>query len=614
MVVTAVRGHLVEASFPDNCKNWAGTPFRALYEAQLVRHVKEELIDLRELLTQLAPTCQEIILWLDCDREGEAIAFEVLEVCFSVNTRLKVYRAVFSALTRADIFRATQTLRDPDKNLSDAVLARTEIDLRIGASFTRFMTLRYRAKFRDLDKILSYGPCQFPTLGFVVERWQEIQRFVPEAFWTIKLVVQVEDEKIDFNWRRKRLFDHLSALVLCELCLERPICTVTFVQSTDTSKWRPIPLSTIEMCKQLSRIHRITSQRTMQLAEGLYGKAFISYPRTETEVFDPSINLNVLVQEQAPHSVWGGYVQTLQNGRFTHPRQGPNNDQAHPPIHPVKIAEENQLDADEWKVYDYITRHFLACVSPDARGRKTEVEVQCATEFFSTSCLIVIDRGYLEIYPFDRWGSQALPPFEVHQTLPAASIDLVESATKPPELLTEPDLLTLMDKNGIGTDATMAEHINTIQKRDYSVLQDNRFMPTTLGVALVEGYQLFGAQHGLDLSKPMLRAEMERDMTLTARGQKQKDVFLQELLAKMYNIFTTITTNPAPLDACLAQRFQSLGDAAMNQGQLVAAQFSRCRCGSSMDLKLLDAGDGIAPMVKGRKGRKGKQKGKGKGA
>eukprot|EP00397_Hematodinium_sp_SG-2012_P007781 GEMP01007831.1.p1 GENE.GEMP01007831.1~~GEMP01007831.1.p1 ORF type:complete len:880 (+),score=215.84 GEMP01007831.1:91-2730(+) len=628
MVVTAVRGHLVSAEFPESCANWQSTPIRTLFSEPLVKSVKEELNDLRLMLRQLAPTCEEIILWLDCDREGEAIAFEVLDVCLEVNANLRIYRAVFSALTRSDIMRALNTLRNPDQNLSDAVLARTEIDLRIGASFTRFMTLRYRSRFRDLsEKLLSYGPCQFPTLGFVVERWQEIQRFVPETFWTIKLVVQVDKEKVDFNWRRKRLFDHLSALVLCELCVERPLCTVTFLQSLDTSKWRPVPLSTIEMCKILSMKHRLTSQRSMQLAEGLYQKAFISYPRTETEVFDPSINLIELVQVQANHPVWGQYSQNLLNGRFTQPRIGPNNDNAHPPIHPVKSATQNDLDPDEWRVYDYITRHFLACVSPDAKGRKTEVEVAVATELFSTSCLIVTDRGYLEIYPFDRWGSQALPPFELNQTLPAASIDLVESTTKPPELLTECDLLTLMDKNGIGTDATMAEHINTIQKRSYAVVQDNRFMPTTLGVALVEGYQLFGQQHEskLDLSKPMLRAEMERDMTLIARGQKQKAAFLQDILSKMYAIFCMISDAPEPLDVSLARNFQSVGAAAVQHGQLIQGQFSRCKCGQLMDLKFLAGEDGgdIAPMQKGRGRGKGRGKpaakakgagGKGKGA
>ena len=112
--------------------------------------------------------CKFLILWLDCDREGENIAFEVLDVCRTYNPHMIVYRAHFSALTRADIMKvffsnqymiqAMNTLREPDRNLSDAVNARQEIDLRIGASFTRFQTLTLR-RSQSLSGVISYGPC-----------------------------------------------------------------------------------------------------------------------------------------------------------------------------------------------------------------------------------------------------------------------------------------------------------------------------------------------------------------------------------------------------------------------------------------------------------------------
>lgn len=88
----------------------------------------------------------------------------------SGNPRLRVKRARFSALIPRDIFGALQTLREPDKAQSDAVEARSEIDLRLGASFTRWQTLRFRERFEGMTRMLSYGPCQFPTLGFVVDR------------------------------------------------------------------------------------------------------------------------------------------------------------------------------------------------------------------------------------------------------------------------------------------------------------------------------------------------------------------------------------------------------------------------------------------------------------
>lgn len=131
----------------------------------------------------------ELILWLDCDREGEAIAYDVIDVCKSVNRHLHVQRAHFSALTSQDIERAIQNLTEPNRYLAEAVRTRQEIDLRIGASFTRLQTLNFREILLGSNtenyNVVSYGPCQFPTLGFIVDRYKKIKEFVPEKFWSI---------------------------------------------------------------------------------------------------------------------------------------------------------------------------------------------------------------------------------------------------------------------------------------------------------------------------------------------------------------------------------------------------------------------------------------------
>ena len=90
-------------------------------------------------------------MWLDCDREGEAIAYEVIQICTEENSQLELERAHFSAVTNKDIFKAINNMKKPDKNLSNSVEARQELDLRIGASFTRFQTLTLRNKFFSLS-------------------------------------------------------------------------------------------------------------------------------------------------------------------------------------------------------------------------------------------------------------------------------------------------------------------------------------------------------------------------------------------------------------------------------------------------------------------------------
>ena len=128
-----------------------------------------------------------MIIWTDCDREGENIGFEIVDVVQAVNRNIRVCRARFSEITRVSIERALERLTTPDLNTSRAVDVRQELDLRIGASFTRFQTMRLQKKFNSLQQqLVSYGSCQFPTVGFVVERYKAIENFVPESFWKIK--------------------------------------------------------------------------------------------------------------------------------------------------------------------------------------------------------------------------------------------------------------------------------------------------------------------------------------------------------------------------------------------------------------------------------------------
>ena len=113
---------------------------------------------------------------MDCDREGENIAYEVIDCVKKANSRISIYRAHFSALIPEEIWRSIRTLTPPDEKLAKAADARQEIDLRIGCAYTRFQTLLLRNSVPEIDTVVSYGPCQFPTLGFVVERY--LQRHV----------------------------------------------------------------------------------------------------------------------------------------------------------------------------------------------------------------------------------------------------------------------------------------------------------------------------------------------------------------------------------------------------------------------------------------------------
>jgi DNA topoisomerase-3 len=137
----------------------------------------------------------------------------------------------------------------------------------------------------------------------------------------------------------------------------------------EKKKYRPYPLTTVKFQKLATDKLKMSSAQAMKIAEQLYQHGFISYPRTETNSFPNTMNLPSLIKRLEPCENYSNYIeQLLDGGKFMKPKQGSQSDQAHSPIHPVKPANRASMNAEEWKVYDLISRHFLACCSKDAVG------------------------------------------------------------------------------------------------------------------------------------------------------------------------------------------------------------------------------------------------------
>jgi DNA topoisomerase-3 len=573
MAFTSVTGHLMEVDFEPAHKSWhACNPGVLIEGAPVVKQVARDKGPVAENLQKEARRASWLILWLDCDREGENIAFEVLDVCRQVKPNIRVRRAQFSALSYNDVTRALATLRDPNENEAKAVDMRQELDLRIGSSFTRFNTMLLQnavrlpgtdARGTGKGPIVSYGPCQFPTLGFIVQRKWDIDAHVPEKFWKI---IMKHDPTIstgaprnprgagvrhdarnasssfaEFHWARERLFDRSFAETLFDSVLEARTATVLSESGRPTTRAPPLPLNTLEMQKRLNRAIRVSPDAIMKMAEELYQAGFISYPRTETDAFPNDFDYRTAIDDLCGHNSFGFHAQALASGRFNRPRAGGNNDNAHPPIYPTKLM--SLAEYETWrrknpnlpKVYEFVCRHFLACCSLPAVAHKTAVEAEMGGERFRATGLMIKEMNYLDVYgkgpaggprlepSYDSWAGNTLPTYVVGQRFEPTELRLDESATAAPPLLSEVDLLQKMENHQIGTDATQAAHIEkVVGERGYAVkVGDNRLRPTDLGEGLVAGYSRAGLD---DMWLPHKRAEMEADVSRVAAGAMPVDV------------------------------------------------------------------------------------------
>ncbi|XP_066221103.1 DNA topoisomerase 3-alpha [Saccopteryx leptura] len=590
MVMTSVSGHLLAHDFQMQFRKWQSCNPLVLFEAEIEKYCPENFVDIKKTLERETRQCQALVIWTDCDREGENIGFEIIHVCKAVKPTLQVFRARFSEITPRAVRAACENLTEPDQRVSDAVDVRQELDLRIGAAFTRFQTLRLQKIFPEVlaEQLISYGSCQFPTLGFVVERFKAIQAFVPEIFHKIKVTHDHSDGVVEFSWKRHRLFSHTACLVLYQLCMEDPRATVVEVTSKPKSKWRPQALDTVELEKLASRKLRINAKETMRIAEKLYTHGYISYPRTETTIFPRDLDLTALVEQQTPDPRWGSFARSILERGGPTPRNGNKSDQAHPPIHPTKYT--SSLQGDEQRLYEFIVRHFLACCSQDARGQETTVEIDISQERFVAHGLMILARNYLDVYPYDRWSDKTLPVYERGSCFQPSTVEMVDGETSPPQLLTEADLIALMEKHGIGTDATHAEHIETIKARMYvGLTPDKRFLPGHLGMGLVEGYDSMG----YEMSKPDLRAELEANLKLICEGKRDKSVVLREQVQKYKKVFVEAVTKAQKLDEALSQYFGEMAEVAQQEAiyPVTPDPVRKCpQCNKDMVLKTKRSG------------------------
>ncbi|CUV06663.1 unnamed protein product [Cryptosporidium hominis] len=534
--VTSVAGHVFEIDFPQSYSNWEKTDPVSLFDAPIIKN--ESSSKMVSHLEKESKGCSYLVLWLDCDREGENICFEVINVVSNNMSKGKdqkdwIFRAKFSSISPGDIFFAMKNLAFPNKNESDAVDVRQELDLKIGVAFSRLQTKYLKSKFGDFNKssVISYGPCQTPTLFFTVQRKDSINSFIPEKYYTISATLSKDSQDINLIWNRSRVFELQVANCFLQLIQnKKPLSArVVDITSKNSRRIRPLPLNTVSMLKLSSTILGIGPFQTLNIAEKLYLSGFTTYPRTETSRYPKNFDIKSTIAMFKNNSVWGSYSSDLLQKGFNLPRKDGLDLGDHPPITPVRSATQNDLDGDSWRLYDLITRHFFATISNDIKIINRTIKFDINGEIFIISGNQVIDHGFSVIQGRAACHeSNIIPDFTLNEVVPIKNIEILSKETKPPPILSESDLLSLMEKHGIGTDASMPTHIQKIQEREYVKLASGRRLePTKLGIALVHG--IMNIDHELVL--PKIRSEMEKYVDLIAKGKYNHEAVLKHSLS-----------------------------------------------------------------------------------
>ncbi|MGH8892841.1 MAG: type I DNA topoisomerase [Actinomycetes bacterium] len=514
---------------------------------------KKKVAELRRALKQ----ADELFLATDEDREGEAIAWHLLQV---LEPKVPVRRMVFHEITRHAIQEAVERTRDLDQSLVDAQETRRILDRLYGYEVSPVL-------WRKVRQGLSAGRVQSVATRLVVERERERIAFRSASYWDIAAtlvkpaaaagqfdarLVQVDGRRVatgrDFgsDGRPGPRFDgvHLdepSARGLAD-ALHGQDVTVRSVEDKPYTRRPAAPFMTSTLQQEASRKLRLSAQTAMRLAQRLYENGHITYMRTDsTTLSEAALNAarsqarEIYGTEYVP-DVPRRYERKVKNAQEAHEAIRPSGDTFRTP---GQVASE--LSRDELALYDLIWKRTVASQMSDARGQTVTVRMGAtATDGspytdaeFSTSGTVITFRGFLAAYEEGRdedtsGGEDAtrerrLPQMTQGDRLDVVSLQPDGHATSPPARYTEPTLVRALEERGIGRPSTYASILGTIIDRGYVSKRGSALVPSWLAfsvVALLEKH--FGSLVDYDFT-----AEMEEDLDRIAGGQEQRVAWLR---------------------------------------------------------------------------------------
>jgi DNA topoisomerase III len=590
LVVTWCVGHLVEALDPEaydpawKSWRWEGLPmFPEPFRYAPIPQTKDQFDTVATLLNREDVT--EVVNATDAGREGELI-FDLVYRLAGCTKPVKRFWA--SSLTPEAIQAAYAAMKPGEAyaGLREAARSRQEADWLVGINATRAQTLRMR-QVGGSEGVWSVGRVQTPTLALLVRRELEIRDFRPQPFWTLRARFAHPNGNYEGRWFRdeggqlqERFATEAEARALVATLEGRPGRIRSAVGRTE--KKRPellYDLTTLQ--KEANRRFGFTAEGTLGLAQSLYEKQLISYPRTSSRHLTEADAL------KAPQ-----WIRALAQGQLTALRPFLDalrqrwplkldkrfvNDQEvedHAALVPTERAAQG-LAGDELRIYDLIARRFLGAYFPDRVEAKTTLVTEVEGETFKTNGTVVKEEGWSAVDPphrrkkadrvtdpaegeeeADEEGEGGLPSVKKGDPVEVASLQPKEGRTSPPKRMSEGDLLSAMQGAGrelddealrgamrdcgLGTPATRANMIETLIKRAYIERRKNILLPTEKGLRLIQGLPAEA------LRSAELTGSWEARLERMRRGEEARDTFMADIRGFVSGVVAELQGAPVP--------------------------------------------------------------------
>jgi DNA topoisomerase-1 len=487
-----------------------------------------------------------LYLATDEDREGEAISWHLQEV---LKPKVPVHRLVFHEITKEAIHAALENPRSIDTGLVRAQETRRILDRLYGYDVSQLV-------WRKIKPGLSAGRVQSVAVRLIVERERERCAFHSATYWDLLGEFGAPSGKpfdatmSSYNGRRipsgkdfdaatgklkdtnLLLLDEAGAKDLLARLKNATFKVATLEDKPYTEQPRP-PFTTSTLQQEAVRKLGFTSRRTMQVAQSLYENGYITYMRTDSTTLSPS------AVDAARTLVASEYGQDyLPETPRTYATKVKNAQEAHEAIrpagHPFRLPSElrNELDADQFKLFDMIWKRTIASQMNNARGRRITITVEGDGAIFQASGKTIDFPGFLRAYVEGSDDPNAqladleiiLPPVKVGETLTLNDLQAKSHTTQPPSRYSEAALTQELERRGIGRPSTYASIIETILARNYVFRKGTALIPTWTAFSVVRLLE----DHLADLVDYEFTAQMEDLLDSISRGEQDWVEYLKK--------------------------------------------------------------------------------------
>ena len=517
---------------------------------------KKTVADLKRALKD----ADELWLATDEDREGEAIAWHLLEV---LKPKVPVKRMVFHEITAEAIQRAVDNTRELDTALVDAQETRRILDRLYGYEVSPVL-------WRKVGPGLSAGRVQSAATRLVVDRERERLAFVSASYWDLDTTLSPTGGDTPFTARLARLdgkkvatgrdftdrgelkgaetvaLDESLTLSLAEALRDPALAvTVTSVESKPYTRRPAAPFTTSTLQQEAGRKLRFTARQTMSVAQSLYENGYITYMRTDSTTLSQQA---VDAARSQAAALYG--ADSIPESPRVYASKSKNAQEAHEAVRPAgdvfrtPSELEGTLRGNDWKLYDLIWKRTVASQMADARGQTASVSIQAgptaasaapagAIAEFAASGTVITFRGFLAAYEEGHDESRdtdeksepaeaKLPPLTVGQALTVVDVEAKGHETSPPARYTEASLVKALEERGIGRPSTYAAIISTIVDRGYVTPRGSALVPNWIAFSVVRLLE----ENFSDLVEYDFTAEMEEDLDRIANGEADRTEWL----------------------------------------------------------------------------------------